>query len=162
MGNCVLVFAFAPTLASVPGWLYSEANNPLNVQDAVVLAFVPVRGIITLLNAFAQGLGQRVLVGAVAGVLLSVWLSTRGRASTLRRCLIQGALSGALAAGLVVLAPVSPRVLGADLVPRGRAIASAIVSGILCGMIAAPAAGRRLNGSVGVEGAQVDAPTGGA
>lgn len=135
IGHCVLVFAFAPSLAALPGWISFEADNPLNVEDAVVLMFLPVRGLVALLDTFAAGLGARVLTGAVAGVLLSAWLSTRVVAPTLARRILVGASSGALAAGLVTL--------GAGLATDFREMATAVGWGVVCGLVAASTAVHR-------------------
>jgi hypothetical protein len=143
VGHCVLVFAFVPPLAALPRWLSFEINNSLNVQDPIVLAFLPVRGMLLLVNAFRAGLVPGVMAGAIEGGLLWAWLA-RGAASTRAQRIVVGAVTGALAACAVVL--VSVVVAAANTGPRtGRdAIAFEIASGVLCGMIAAPTALRFL------------------
>ena len=84
VGHCVLVFAFLPALASLPAWLYFEAGNPLNREDAVALTFVPVRGAILLLHAFRAGVVPGVLAGLVDGVLVCAWVGRRGNPA--KRC----------------------------------------------------------------------------
>lgn len=145
VGHCVLVFAFVPALAPLPGWLVFEATNPLNVQDPIVLSFVLVRGINLLLNAFFAGIVPGVLAGTIEGALLCGWPSTRAPASTRRQRCMVGAVSGALAAGLMVLAVMA----GEAFVRRprtwaGGAIAFEVISGVVCGMLAAPTAIRLL------------------
>ena len=54
VGHSVLVFALLPALVPVPRWLAFEAQNALNRTDAVVLAFVPVRGAIVSPGGFLR------------------------------------------------------------------------------------------------------------
>lgn len=158
VGHCVLVFAFAPTLAALPAWLYFEAHNPLNLQEPVVLTFVPVRGAILLLDAFAAGVSEGVLAGAIHGILVSAWASWRGRVSTRRQRIGLGAIGGALAACLMIFAQVSVGVVDlGQLASHGGVVAFEIVSGMLCGLVATPTALRLLNAALGIEGAQVPA-----
>jgi hypothetical protein len=145
VGHCVLVFAFVPALAALPQWLAFEAINPFNRQDAIALAFVPARGLIALLDAFADDVGQRVLAGALAGVLLAALSS---RTSRPRQRVLLGALCGALAAGLAALALVVSRASDASL--RGPVL-FAIASGAVCGVIAAPTVHRFLGVRVGAD-----------
>jgi hypothetical protein len=141
----VLVFAFAPALASLPGWLLAEATSPLNMQDPVVSSFVLVRGVLGLLNAFYAGLVPGVLAGAIEGALVCAWVLSGGAISTRRQRALMGAITGALAASLMVLLVMGVELLGGR--PRAwaaDAVAFEAVSGILCGLIAAPTAVRFL------------------
>jgi hypothetical protein len=158
VGHCLLVFAFVPALTALPRWLYSEAMNPLNFHEPLVLAFVPVRGIMVLLDAFSAGVAPGVLAGVVDGVLVSAWLLSDHGVSTKRQLILVGAICGALAASLVVLVAVARAVsAGARLALPAGAVAFAIGSGVVCGMIAVPTAVRFLTSRSGVDPAQVDA-----
>ena len=66
VGHCVVVFAFVPTLAVLPGWLHAEATNALNWHDPIVLAFLPVRGMVALWSAFGAGLVPGIIGGLIA------------------------------------------------------------------------------------------------
>lgn len=143
VGHCVLVFAFVPPLAELPRWLAFEASNPLNGQDPIVLAFLPMRGLILLLGAFSAGLTQGMLGGVFAGLLLSVLLSRQGGTATLGRRLGLGALGGALAASLAVGTLLAPRL--ADLAAHAGQVGFEIVLGMVCGVLAAPTASRLLS-----------------
>jgi hypothetical protein len=153
IGAGVLVFAFAPILASVPWWLSFEATNRLNARDPVVLAFVPVRGIVFLLDAFRDGAVQGVVAGAIFGVLCCVWTAWRSGLPPQRERIALGATTGALAAGVMLLltvplgivAPGRPPASGAiGEVPAFaglravRTVSFEVVAGMLCGMVAAP------------------------
>ena len=138
-----MVFAFVPTLAALPQWLYFEAHNRLNLEEPVVLVFVPVRGVILLLNSFSRGLVQGVIAGVIDGFLMSVWLFRRGRVSSRIQRTTCGAICGALAALLMVLMGVAVGIFDPrQLTARPGAVAFEMVSGIVCGMIAAPTAFR--------------------
>jgi hypothetical protein len=157
----VLVFVFAPTLMELSRWLYFELTNPLNLRDPIVLGFLLVRGVDVLLGAFAEGVAFGVLAGALDGLLVSAWVLSSGRVSTRGRRLLLGALSGGLAAGVVVLAVVSRQLLTAGQVTsRGVAIAFELVSGVVCGTLAAPTAVRLLGTSTGRQEPGADAPSG--
>jgi hypothetical protein len=121
---------------AVARWLYFEATNPLNLQEPVVLAFVPVRGIMRLLDAFDARVVQGMLAGTGAGLLMSAWLLRGGRGSTRRERMLVGAVSGALAACLMVLVIVGG-LEGGRLGSLAGAIAFEIGLGTVCGMVAA-------------------------
>ena len=139
VGHCVVVFAFAPTLAALPGWLHSEATNPLNWHQPMVLAFLPMRGMLALWSAFDAGLVPGLLGGLIDGILLGTWLL---RAQP-RRAFGAGTICGALAGCGVVLASVA---LGAVQrgfsLPRAVPVAFELASGVACGMLAVPTAVR--------------------
>ena len=143
VGHCVLVFAFLPALAWLPAWVHFELRNPLNLEDAVVLTFIPVRGALVLLSAFRQGLVPGSLAGIACGALLVAWSRFDGRG---RRVLV-GAAAGVAAAALVVAATLVVAVArrGATDVPW-VAIAFELGSGLACGTIAGPTAMRLLDG----------------
>lgn len=145
IGHSVLVFAFLPTLAALPAWLRFEATNGLNLGDPVVLVFLPVRGVILLLNAFEAGVIPGVLAGIVHGLFLCAFARTSAAGAGASRGVVAlaGAVAGALAAFTVVLATVGPS--------RGAALTSGpvlfeLASGIVCGAIAAPTALRLARG----------------
>jgi len=141
IGHSVLVFAFLPTLVSLPSWLRFEATNGLNLTDPVVLAFLPVRGAILLLHAFQAGAVPGVLAGIVHGLLVCALARTletsRGVAAA------AGAVAGALAA-LVVVLVTAGRIGIASL--AGAPVLFELASGIVCGAIAAPTAVRLARG----------------
>lgn len=140
IGHSVLVFAFLPTLASLPSWLRFEATNGLNLTDPVVLAFLPVRGVILLLHAFQAGAVPGVLAGIVHGLLVCAVARTF---ETSRDVAAAGAVAGALAALVVVLATAG-RIGLASL--AGGPVLFELASGIVCGAIAAPTAVRLARG----------------
>lgn len=141
VGHCVIVFAFVPPLAAVARWLYAEAHNPLNLHDAIVLAFLPARGLLAFLDAFSARIERGVLAGAVAGVLLSALFARR--IETARQRLALGALSGLLGGCAALVALAAPRFLhGAHAAPPGDQVGFELVAGMLCGMIATPSAYR--------------------
>ena len=143
MGHCVLVFAFVPTLASLPAWLWFEVRNPLNASDPVVLTFLPVRGAILLLHAFRAGVANGVLAGCVDGLLVSAWVRRRGVAPSLARRLGLGALGGALAAAVVVGVTLARATARGSLASTPlAAVAFELGAGVVCGLIAAPTAFR--------------------
>jgi hypothetical protein len=141
IGYSVLVFAFLPTLAALPPWLRFEATNGLNLSDPVVLAFLPVRGVISLLHAFQAGAAPGVLAGIVHGLLVCAVARTFAVRATERRAVVAaaGAVAGALAALVVVLATVGR--IGIASLAAG-AVLFELASGIVCGAIAAPTAVR--------------------
>ena len=139
VGHCVVVFAFVPTLAVLPGWLVSEAANPLNRHEPIVLAFLPVRGLVALWSAFDAGLVPGIIGGLIDGILLSTWLL---RAQP-RRTFVAGAICGALAGGGVVLASVALGTFQRGFsLPRAVPVAFELASGLVCGMLAVPTAVR--------------------
>jgi hypothetical protein len=141
VGHCVLVFAFLPALSALPGWLAFEATSRTNLEDGVVLAFLPVRGAVLLLHAFRAGVVTSVAAGIAAGLALTAWTWWRGAVASWGGRLGIGAIAGALAAGIgiaVGLAIVAARGTVPD-VPL-RVIAFELGTGIVCGMIAAPRA----------------------
>lgn len=142
IGQCVLVFAFLPPLASLPSWLLFELRNPLNATDPVVLTFLPVRGAILLLHAFRAGVVNGVLAGLVAGTLACVWVARGGDGLPVMRQRALGALGGALAALAVVLGTLArAAVQGGDLSATPLStVAFEIGAGLVCGLIAAPRA----------------------
>ena len=143
IGHCMLTFAFLPTLASVPGWLYFEAHNSLNLRDPIVLAFVPARGVLRLLDAFSAGVVERVLAGVVYGGIVCAWLSTSRAVSTPAQRAFRGAVGGAVTASLIVLGVMCLRFFRAGALEfHARQIAFEIVSGVLCGVVAMPTAVR--------------------
>ena len=141
IGHSVLVFAFLPTLASLPSWLRFEATNGLNLTDPVVLAFLPVRGVILLLHAFQAGAVPGVLAGIVHGLLVCALARTFEASRSVVAA--AGAGAGALAALVVVLATAG-RIGLASL--AGAPVLFEIGSGIVCGAIAAPTAVRLARG----------------
>ncbi len=139
----MLVFAFLPALAALPRWLAFEAQNPLNREDPVVAAFVPVRGAILLLHAFRAGVFPGAAAGLLAGVGVCAWVAWRGELSLRRRRVAIGALGGALAAAAVLLATVaSASLFGRTLHVSAATVAFEIGAGIACGGVAAPRAFR--------------------
>ena len=144
IGHCVLVFAFVPPLAALPRWIAFEATNAQNVQDPLVLVFLPVRAVILLLNEFREGLVPGILAGVVAGILVCGWATWRGPEPTPVRRVASGALAGLAAAGVMVA--VTLLVIGdrSQPLPIG-AIGFEIGSGVVCGAIAAPRAFRLLS-----------------
>ncbi len=144
VGHCVLVFAFLPPLAAVPRWLAFEATNALDVRDPLVLLFLPVRGVILLLNAFRDGVVPGIFAGVLNGLALGAWATWRGADATRARRLALGAVAGCAAAGVMVV--VTLMVIGdrSQPLPLG-AILFEIGSGVVCGAIAAPRACDLLN-----------------
>jgi hypothetical protein len=137
VGHCLLVFAFLPTVAALPRWLWLEATNPLNRTDPIVLAFVPVRGLILLLNAFAAGFVPGVAAGLFCGLLACGWLAWRGAPAWSRRH-AYGAAAGGAAAALMVLGTLALAVVeGRPRLPLGP-VAFELASGLVCGLVAAP------------------------
>jgi len=133
VGHCVVVFAFVPTLAVLPGWLHSEATNPLNWHEPLVLAFLPVRGMVALWSAFAAGLVPGVLGGLIDGILLRTWLLR----SKPRRMLVAGAACGALAGcGVVLVTAALGTMQRGFSLPRAVPVAFELASGVVCGMLA--------------------------
>lgn len=144
IGRSVLVFAFLPTLASLPPWLRFEVGNRLNLTDPVVLAFLPVRGVILLLHAFRAGVVPGVLAGLVHGLLVCMFVRTLAADAAPGRGVVAavGAAAGAIAALGVVA------ILGrADLASLAAApVLFELASGVVCGAVAAPAAVRFARG----------------
>lgn len=136
VGHCMLVFAFLPPVAVIPGWVVGEARNAFNLQDPVVLAFLPARGTLALLDAFRDGIAGRLIAGVLAGLLLTGLASRRGVGTAGRR-LALGALCGGLAgaATMAVLAATGPA-------PASFGVA--VVGAIVCGAVATPGAVRLL------------------
>jgi hypothetical protein len=146
IGHSVLVFAFLPTLASLPSSLRFEVSNGLNLTDPVVLAFVPVRGVILLLHAFKAGVVPGVLAGIIHGLLVCAFAArTSGAGAGAGRGVVVGvgAVAGALAALAVVLATVGRG--GGAALATGPVLFE-LASGIVCGAIAAPTAVRLARG----------------
>lgn len=133
VGHCLLVFTFVPPLLALPGWLYREAGNHLNLEEPLVLAFVPVRGVTVLLNAFYAG----VVPGLVAGLVTGVALTVLARRAVAPRLL--GAVIGALAAGVALVATLVVA-RGSAWAPPANVVAFELGAGLLCGGIAAPTA----------------------
>ena len=139
VGHCVVVFAFVPTLAVLPGWLHAEATNALNWHDPIVLAFLPVRGMVALWSAFGAGLVPGIIGGLIDGVLLGTWLL---RAQP-RSAFVAGAICGTLAGCGVVLASVALGTFQHGLsLPGAVPVAFELASGLACGMLAVPTAVR--------------------
>jgi len=139
VGHCVVVFAFVPTLAALPGWVYAEMANPLNWHDPIVLAFLPVRGMVALWSAFDAGLVPGIVGGLIDGILLGAWLL---RAPP-RRPFVAGAICGTLAGCGVVLASLAFGTFQRGFsLPRAVPVAFELASGVVCGMLAVPTAVR--------------------
>jgi hypothetical protein len=145
VGHCMVVFAFVPALAALPRWLSFEATNRLNLEDPLVLVFLPVRGVILLLNEFRDGAVPGVLAGVLDGLLLCAWVAWRPEALPLARRAVVGAISGLVAAGLMVAGTLAAADRSQP-VPM-VAILFEIASGAVCGTIAAPTAIRLLTAS---------------
>lgn len=142
IGHCLVVFTFLPVVAAVPGWVWSEARNPLNTEEPVVLAFLPVRGFVALLDAFGEGVFPGALAGIVAGGLLTAWVLRR-RDRTTGRERLAGAVCGALGAGVVVVTAIVNMVLsGHDVALPAVPIAFEVGSAVVCGAVAARTAVR--------------------
>lgn len=134
IGQSLLGFAFLPPLAALPAWLAREAVDDLNRQDSIVLAFLPARGLLAILDAFSSGLPQRLLAGLLTGVVLSALLPRRGSVAR-ARIATTGLMCGAVATGLsLLLLPLLPEVMAANGEPLRD-----LVSGALCGLLVAPA-----------------------
>jgi hypothetical protein len=147
VGHCLLVFAFAPVLVALPRWLYFEATNPLNLEDPIVLAFLPARAGVLMLNTFLAGAVQGVVAGIVAGALVSAWAGARGRPSTRAQEILLGAACGTVAACLMVGAVLALEVSEGRPVPSHVGpIAFEIATGAVCGVLAVPTALRLLAG----------------
>jgi hypothetical protein len=143
IGHCALIFAFVPTLAALPRWLSFEVTNRLNLDDPVVLAFLPVRGVVLLLNEFRDGVVPGLLAGLIDGVLLCAWVAWRDDQGPRARRLVVGALGGVVAAGVMVLGTLAAAGDRSQPVPV-VAVLFEMVSGMVCGAIAAPTAIRLL------------------
>lgn len=160
VGHCVLVFAFAPPLVELPRWFFSEATNRLNLEDPVVLAFLPVRAGLVLVNAFFDGVAQGVLAGVLAGLLLSGWYVRRGGvpATTGGRALLGAGCGGCGAAVMVgvMLSLLTPRPEVPGL--PAAAVAFEILSGTVCGVLAIPHAVRLLTAVAGRDRRPVASP----
>lgn len=142
VGQCVVVFAFLPPLTGLLRFFAIEADNSLNLQDPIVLAFVPVRALFVLLDSFAVGLLPRCMTGVLHGAFVSAWLLAYGGAITRRQSLVVGASSGALAAA-VILAAEALGSFAAE--PMGsRTVVVQILFGIGCGIVATVGTVRRL------------------
>jgi hypothetical protein len=143
VGNYLLVFAFVPPLAVLPGWALAELNNPVNLHDRIVGVFLPARGLLALLDAFSAGLAQRALAGILTGTVLSALPLAHRPVSRPRRA-AAGAVGGMLGAALSLLVlPLLPE----DVAAYGGGPMLALVSGALCGLLGAPGAYRALAGS---------------
>jgi len=139
------VFAFVPTLAALPGWLYFEAHNPLDYRDPIVLAFAPVRATVALLGAFSAGVLPGTTAGVLDGLLLAAWLRSGARVSTRRRRALVGGACGALAGCLMIGGTVAYAILTSrPFALTGTVIAFELGSAVICGILAAPAAVRFL------------------
>jgi hypothetical protein len=145
IGDCVLIFAFAPALTAIPGWLLSEAVNRDLLQDPFVLAFLLVRAVRAVLRAFYDGIVAGVLSGLIDGVLVCAWLRGRRRAPTGRGLYVTGAILGGVAACLMVVVVATVQALAAQ--PRvwgAPAVAFDVGAGLVCGTLAIATAARRL------------------
>jgi hypothetical protein len=143
IGHCALIFAFVPPLAALPRWIAFEATNRLNLEDPLVAVFLPVRGTILLLNEFREGVVPGVVAGVLDGVLLGVWVAWRDADMPIGRQLLVGAISGLLAAGLMVAGTLVAAGDRSQAVPI-VAVLFELGSAVICGMIAAPTAIRLL------------------
>ena len=145
VGHCVLIFAFVPVLAALPRWLSFEANNPFNLEDPIVLAFLPVRAAIVALNEFIVGFLPGILAGLINGGLVAAWVALRGRPATRGQEIGVGAACGVLGAGLMVIAGSAYEVSQGRPAPsRLDAVAFELASGTVCGMLAVSTAIRLL------------------
>lgn len=138
IGHCLLVFAFLPTLAAIPSWLYFEGNNALNWTDPVVLIFLPVRGMLRALAAFSQGAVPGSLAGAIFGALVSLWIAWLGNPVSRGSRLALGSVGGAISAGFVSLLLLMFFAAGDP--SHATAAGFEIASGVLCGAMATPTA----------------------
>ncbi len=136
IGHGVLVFAFVPVVAALPRWAYLEWTNPLDWSDPIVLAFLPVRAAILLVNAFADGCTNGVVGGLFYGVLLCAWLARRPAPAGAGRFGV-GAVCGFAGAALMVLATFAWAAARghAPSVPWGP-VAFELGSGVTCGVLA--------------------------
>jgi hypothetical protein len=146
-GHCVFIFAFLPTLAALPRWLAFEARNALNLQDPVVLTFLPVRGAVLLLNTFAEGVMPGVIEGAIAGVLVCAWVAGWRALPARPRQWALGAAIGLVAAALVVAGTLAFALVAgrAAHVPVST-VAFELAAGAVCGALAFPGAARLVRG----------------
>ena len=141
----MLVFAYVPALASMPTWLWFELHNPANLREPVILAFLPIRGFLALLDGFYAGAIPGILAGCVQGLLLSAWCWMRGSISPWRRSLALGALAGLVAASVVTfITRIGPDLVRGAASPRDLPIPFEVASGLVCGLLAAPMAVRLL------------------
>jgi hypothetical protein len=136
VGHSVLVFVFVPTLAALPGWLRSEVALPLNGTDPTVTLFMPIRGLIALMNAFTQGMNAGLIAGLLNGVLVCAWVRSRGAPAKLREQLLLGAGAGGTASFLMAAALLSLLAIrGGELAIPFVPVAFEISSGVVCGVL---------------------------
>lgn len=138
IGHCVLVFAFVPILAVLPNWLRLELGDPV-ARAPMAVVFLPVRLVVTLLQAFTDGVGPRVVVGLVAGGLLWSWLAFGARDVRTLAAVGAGILCGLAAAGVVMLAALAQ---GQSGTLAASPVLQHLGTAALCGAIAAPTAAR--------------------
>ncbi len=142
IGHCVLVFAFVPILVVLPNWLARQLEDPV-ARDPIAVLFVPVRAVITLLEAFAAGVGPRVVTGIIAGVLLWSWLAFGARVPRALPALVAGIVCGTAAASLLMLAAFARAQLAGEPVTLASwPVLQHLGTGAVCGAIAGPTAAR--------------------
>jgi hypothetical protein len=142
VGHSVLVFAFLPALAPVPRWLAFELANPLNRTDPVVLAYLPVRGAVLLLNVFWEGLPPGLVAGVLNGVAFA--LAARAQRPTTRaRAVAVGAMTGLAAAAAMTALFVATGLSSAAQLGQPATLFE-LTAGLVCGAVAAPTATRLL------------------
>lgn len=145
VGHSVLVFAFLPALAPVPRWLAFELQNPLNRTDPVVLTYLPVRSAILLLNVFWQGLLPGLAAGVINGALFAM-AAVRGDLASRLRAAALGAATGATAAAVMTTIFVAAGLTTTKSLSDPTLLFE-LVSGLICGAVAAPTATRLLAAS---------------
>ena len=143
IGYCLLVFAFVPALTAIPGWVRFEVTNQLNIRDPIVLSFLLVRGFRAVLEAFRDGLLAGVLSGGIAGALIYVVVSSGVNVTTRPKLHAIGAITGGVAACLMIVTVVAIQGLAGHARVWG-AIPFEIASGLVCGALSAPTAVRFL------------------
>lgn len=145
VGHSVLVFAFLPVLAPFPRWLAFELANPLNRTDAVVLAYLPVRGAVLFLNVFWEGLAPGLVAGVLNGALFAFALTRADRPPAIRRALALGAAAGLAAATAMIALFVATGFSKAAQLTEPVTLFE-LTSGLVCGTLAAPKSARYLRG----------------
>jgi hypothetical protein len=140
----VLVFAFLPVVVVLPGWMYFEATNPLNLQDPIVLVFAPLRALVRMLNAFFAGMVPGLVGGLTAGVLLAL-VATRVPVAASTHPRLVGAGCGAVAGLVVVASALAPLLATSGAISaRLGAATFELLSAVACGVVAGPTAVRWL------------------
>jgi hypothetical protein len=143
VGHCLFVFVFVPALTAIPAWVRFEVTNPLNIRDPIVLSFLLVRGFRVVLDAFYAGLVAGVVSGGIAGVLMCVVAWSGVNVTTRPKLYAIGAITGGVAACLMIVAVVAIQGLAGHAGVWGT-IPFEIASGLVCGALSAPTAVRLL------------------